>query len=122
MSALASINPISMTYNPAKHHRRSIRLPDYDYSKSGNYFITICVKDKQALFGEIDEGAVRLNDAGKMIDEWFHNIPVRYPDMVCDKYIIMPDHIHFILINTGSGALIEIERKGEHIIYPTGIF
>ena len=56
-----------MKYNPAIHHRRSIRLQGYDYSRAGAYFITICVQNRKCLFGNIANGNMRLNDAGKMI-------------------------------------------------------
>ena len=54
-------------YNPDVHHRRSIRLKGYDYSQSGLYFVTICVKKRICLFGEIDNAKMILNDAGTMI-------------------------------------------------------
>ncbi len=58
-------------YNPQIHHRRSIRLKGYDYSQAGLYFITICCQDRACLFGEIINGKMILNDAGKMIEKWF---------------------------------------------------
>jgi len=56
-----------MHYNPNIPRRKSIRLKGYDYSKSGLYFITICVKDKARLFGEITDDEMLLNDAGRMV-------------------------------------------------------
>ena len=56
-----------MTYNPDIHHRRSIRLPDYDYSQAGYYFITICVQNRECLLGEIKNGTMQLNAAGQMV-------------------------------------------------------
>ena len=55
-------------YNPNIHHRRSIRLKGYDYSQEGLYFITICVKDRECLFGKIENNEMILNDAGKMLN------------------------------------------------------
>jgi putative transposase len=55
-----------MTYNPNIHHRRSIRLKGYDYSRAGAYYITICCQDRAYLFGKIAHGEMMLNDAGKM--------------------------------------------------------
>ena len=51
-------------YNPEQHHRRSIRLQEYDYSQAGAYYVTICVRDKRCLFGEVVEGQMVLNEAG----------------------------------------------------------
>lgn len=56
-------------YNPNKHHRRSIRLKGYDYSQPGFYFITICVQDRDCLFGYIENKIMNLNDAGKMVEK-----------------------------------------------------
>jgi hypothetical protein len=52
-----------MKYDHYRHHRRSIRLKGYDYSQAGAYFVTICTQDMECLFGDIDDGAMRLNDA-----------------------------------------------------------
>jgi putative transposase len=58
----------AMTYNPHKHHLRSIRLKGYDYSQSGLYFITICTQNRACLFGKIENGVMILNDAGRMVE------------------------------------------------------
>lgn len=58
-----------MKYNPAIHHRRSIRLKGYDYTRAGAYFITICAQDRVCLFGEIVDGVMRLNEAGRIVDD-----------------------------------------------------
>jgi len=59
-----------MSYDPKKHHRRSIRLKGYDYSREGLYFITICVRHHIYLFGSVENGIMFLNDAGRMIEKW----------------------------------------------------
>jgi hypothetical protein len=56
-----------MRYDPDKHHRRSIRLENYDYAQKGVYFITVCTQDRQCLFGKIVDGEIRLNDAGQLV-------------------------------------------------------
>jgi hypothetical protein len=58
---------ILMKYDPRMHHRRSIRLKGYDYSREGLYFITICVQDKLCLFGSVVNGQMIWNDPGNMI-------------------------------------------------------
>ena len=83
------------------HNRRSIRLKGYDYSRSGAYFITICVKDNVHFFGRIENGKMILNDAGRMIDKWWQKIPEKFPDIVLGEYQIMPNHFHAIVLNTG---------------------
>lgn len=89
-------------YNPNIHHRRSIRLKGYDYSQKGLYFITICVKDRECLFGEIVgvenfQPEMILNDAGKIADECWLGIPGHFPNVVLHEYIIMPNHVHGII-------------------------
>lgn len=67
-----------MKYNPHIHHRRSIRLKGYDYASAGLYFITICVQNRECLFGEITGGEMKWNVAGKMVnDEWL-KLPKRF--------------------------------------------
>jgi len=58
-----------MTYNPEVHHRRSIRLCDYDYSHAGAYFVTICAWQRECLFGDVVDGGMRLNDAGRVVQK-----------------------------------------------------
>jgi REP element-mobilizing transposase RayT len=92
-------------YDPYKHHRRSIRLKEYDYSQEGLYFVTICVQDMRCLFGKIIDGEMALNDAGKMIEKWCMELSHKFPDITLDTYIIMPNHFHAIIINDGTVAV-----------------
>jgi hypothetical protein len=62
-------NRILTKYNPDIHHRHSIRLRDYDYAQAGAYFVTICTKDRECLFGEILDGVMVMNDAGRVVEE-----------------------------------------------------
>ncbi len=67
-----------MPYNPDTHHRHSIRLRKYDYSRAGAYFVTICTYNKECLFGNITDGKVRLNDAGRVVGgEWIKTAEIR---------------------------------------------
>lgn len=91
-----------------KPKRKSIRLKGYNYSTPGYYFVTICTKDKKCLFGEIPDAGMELNDAGRMVDRVWHELPVFYPNIHVDAFIIMPNHIHGIIIinshnNVGAG-------------------
>ena len=98
-----------MKYDPHKHQRRSIRLQGYDYSSRGAYFITICTQNRQCLFGEIDEGKMRLTPLGKIVKEQWNEIPSRFTGIAMDEFIVMPNHIHGIINIVGAplaGALI----------------
>ena len=86
-----------MAYNPFLHHRRSIRLPDYDYSKPGCYVVTICTHEKQRFFGEITEGKMILSEIGKYATDCWLEIPLHYPDTQLHEFVIMPDHLHGII-------------------------
>ena len=91
-----------MQYNPMIHHRRSIRLKGYDYSQAGLYYVTICVKNKDCLFGEIKGKEMILNDAGQMVKKWCGELSNKFSDIMLDTYIIMPNHFHVIIINNGG--------------------
>lgn len=85
-----------MPYDPARHHRRSIRLPHYDYASPGWYFVTLCVQHRRCLLGEVEAEAVRHSDAGRMIESWWHRLPTRFPHVRLDAFVVMPNHIHGI--------------------------
>ena len=92
-----------MKYNPDIHHRRSIRLKGYDYSRNGAYFITICTQNRVCLFGGIEQGEMILNDAGKMVHNIWDEIPAYYEGIEIDAFQIMPNHIHGIIVIVGAG-------------------
>jgi len=85
-------------FNPDIHHRRSIRLKDYDYSQAGAYFVTICIQNRAYLFGHIDKGIMHLNAAGEMIESVWKGLVSFYFGIELDIFQIMPDHIHGIII------------------------
>ena len=94
-----------MAYNPDIHHRRSIRLCDYDYGTAGFYFVTICVHERRALFGTITDGIMHLNDAGRMVEDEYHRLSDHYPHIKCHEYVIMPNHFHAIIQITDDVAV-----------------
>jgi putative transposase len=88
----------SMPYDPREHYRRSIRLRDYDYTSPGAYFVTICTQDRKTIFGEIVNGEMHLNKLGESTQSIWCALPERFPDIELDQLVIMPDHIHGIII------------------------
>ena len=88
-----------MKYDSKKRQRRSIRLKGYDYGQAGAYFITVCVQDRKCLFGDIVNGEMRLNEAGKMIQALWNEIPIYYSGLETDVFVIMPNHFHLSLIH-----------------------
>ena len=101
-----------MKYNPDIHHRRSIRLRGYDYSLNGMYFVTICTQGRLRLFGDIADGEMKLNDAGRMVRATWDEIPAHYFGVEIDQFTVMPNHIHGIIKIVGApppvGALQQI--------------
>jgi putative transposase len=86
-----------MTYNPDIHHRRSIRLREFDYSSIGGYFVTTCVQNRECLFGDVIDGIMVLNDAGRLVESVWHGLTERFLSLELDAFIVMPNHVHFIV-------------------------
>ena len=86
-----------MIYNPDIHHRKSIRLKGYDYSKSGLYFITICTYEGLNFLGKIEKGKMILNKYGKIAEEEILKTAEIRKNIEIDGYCIMPNHIHMII-------------------------
>jgi putative transposase len=91
-----------MPYDPNIHHRRSIRLHDYDYSQAGAYFVTICAQDRECLFGKIVNSTLWLNAYGEIVVQWWEKIAEHFPSVALDAFVVMPNHIHGIVILANS--------------------
>ncbi len=86
-----------MVYNPYSHHRRSIRLPGYDYGQDGQYFITINTKHRVCYFGDVIDGKMVRNEFGEIAHkEWLKTAEMR-TNVLLDEFIVMPNHIHCII-------------------------
>ncbi len=93
-----------MTYDPQKHHRRSIRLKGYDYSQAGAYFITIVTQDRTCLFGAVVDGEMRLNEFGEIVAWTWRDLPNHVLNMELDAFVVMPNHVHGIIVITDASA------------------
>ena len=105
---VARLNGEKMTI-PQHSKRKRLRAVNYDYSKPGAYFITICTHNRQPLFGEIiwedSVGATlrgRPNLPDKMAEKWLFEIEHKFQNAKIDQYVIMPDHVHAIIVLTGD--------------------
>ena len=85
------------------HHRRSIRLKGYDHTQHGAYFVTICIQDRLCLFGKVADGKMRLNDAGRTVQDAWNDLPHRYRGVDINAFIVTPNHVHGIIILVGAG-------------------
>src|SRR3990170_2943541 len=98
-----------MPYDPTRHHRRSIRLPGYDYTQPGAYFVTICTQNRECVFGEVADGEMMSSGAGQMVERIWNELPHHYPGVEVDAFAVMPNHVHGIIVlvvaaNTGGRA------------------
>jgi REP element-mobilizing transposase RayT len=102
------------------HCRKNNRLANYDYTRSGYYFITICTQNRINYFGKIEDNTIQLNCVGNMVDLWWKKMFEKYNNISMDQYIIMPNHIHGIIhINVGANPCIcPIKNRGENMVSP----
>ena len=91
-----------MKYNPDIHHRCSIRLRNYDYSRAGAYFVTICTQNKECLFGEIQDGVMATNEAGSIVAQRWSRLTDKFTSVIIDEYVVMPNHFHGIIALVGA--------------------
>jgi REP element-mobilizing transposase RayT len=100
-------------FNPDIHHRKSIRLQKYDYRTAGCYFITICLQNRECLFGEIADGYMLRNPCGEMIVKWVGETKNKFNDINIISYVVMPNHFHAIIANAAV-----TNYQGEHAGLP----
>lgn len=109
-----------MTLFRDKYRVESARLPAWDYSSPGAYFVTLCTKGKQNWFGEIVDGTMRLSPVGKIVaDEWKKTEQIR-SDVSLDSWTVMPNHLHGIvvihetsLVETHSSASLQPNKQNK---------
>jgi len=81
-----------------KYRSQSLRLQYWDYSNAGYYFITICTKDRQYYFGEIQNSKMFLNTIGNIAQKFWLEIPNHFSNVILNEFIIMPNHVHGIVV------------------------
>ena len=89
-----------MKFDPQKHHRRSIRLKEYDYTQPGAYFITIVTFQRECLFGTIVDEEMKLNLYGLVAKQQWEKLPKRFSHIELNAFVVMPNHVHGILVIT----------------------
>ncbi len=114
-----------MKFNPDKHHRRSIRLKNYDYSQSGAYFITICTQNRKCLLGNIVRDEMMANELGKMAEFTWYDLPNHNKDIMLDAFVVMPNHVHGIIfitdtVGAGSKPALPVHSKPAQEAVPKG--
>jgi REP element-mobilizing transposase RayT len=109
-----------MKYNSKIHHRKSIRLEVFDYTNPWWYYVTICTDKHRSVFGDVKNGKMILNNYGTIVkDEWLKTPAIR-KNIDLDYYVIMPNHIHGIIIIERRGELNSPQGKGEKDLLQNG--
>ncbi len=98
--------------------RKTLRLKNYNYSDAGSYFITICTKDREYLFGKIIDGVMELNNSGIIAHKMLQGIPNMHNNIVLDQFVVMPNHLHAIIaivdqISVGNASEPKIKNTKE---------
>jgi putative transposase len=104
---------LAAMYDSRAHHRRSISLRGYDYSRPGAYSVTICTGHKQAVFGEIVEGKMVLNDVGAMVQDTLRQMPSHYSGCQLDTFVVMPNHVHGIILISACPRTGQAQGSGQ---------
>ena len=101
--------------------RKKIRLRHFDYSQNGSYFVTICTQERAMLFGNVTNGTMTYNDYGQIAVEEIHNTNKlrKNAGISISKYIVMPNHVHFILEIVGARRVVPIAPQYENFSKPT---
>jgi putative transposase len=85
-------------------NRRTARLNAFDYASCGAYFVTVCTYERACVLGSIVDQAVVLTEIGSMVDRCWRAIPTHFANIILDTHIVMPNHIHGIILLKAQGA------------------
>lgn len=84
--------------------RRGLRLREYDYSQAGAYFVTICIQGRECLFGNILDSQMKGSEYGKIVAACWQDLPSKYSAIILDTFVVMPNHVHAIIMIPGTGG------------------
>jgi REP-associated tyrosine transposase len=100
-----------------RSYRRRLRLPHYDYASAGAYFVTICTHERACLFGHVRDDTMQLNVFGEIVENCWHLLPDLYPRLAADAFIVMPNHVHgIVVLATGSHGVVERRQALPEIV------
>jgi REP element-mobilizing transposase RayT len=102
-----------MAFDRKKYYRRSIRIPEYDYSTSGAYFITVVSYHRECIFGEIKDDVMTLSAFGEIVQSRWFNLPNHYTHVTLDQFVIMPNHIHGVIVLKSNQAKSQYQPLSE---------
>jgi len=98
-----------MTKFQNRYRVESTRLPDWDYSSRGWYFVTLCTKDKKCSLAHAVEGQIMLSDVGVIAETEMKSIPSHYENVIVDRCVVMPNHVHAIVVIEGDHVYFPVE-------------
>ena len=105
-----------MEFDPQKHHRRSVRLKEYDYTQPGGYFITMVTYQREHLFGEIENEEMKLSKFGLAAKQQWEKLPKRFSNIELGAFVVMPNHVHGIIrIIERTGTVGTSETSGSNL-------
>ena len=102
-----------MTLFRDKYRIETTRLPDWNYAASGWYFVTICTENKRCYFGRIMDAQQYLSTLGKYAEACWREIPSHHKNVTLDEFIVMPNHVHGIIVIDGPEWMGQLRRKGD---------
>ena len=89
----------------ARSSRKSPRLEGYDYTQDGAYFLTSCTQNRVHQFGHVMDQTMYRNEAGYIVETWWHRLPAKFADLELDLFVVMPNHIHgIVILNAWAGT------------------
>jgi REP element-mobilizing transposase RayT len=115
IGSVADGREASVTYDPEIHHRRSTRAPAHDYAQAGAYFVTICTHNRACILGAIEDSAFVPNDLGDIVVGCWQAIPVHFPSVLLDEFVVMPNHMHGVLFIGGNPESTEVDSRPSQV-------
>ena len=112
--------PLKNRPNNHAVRRRSLRLEGFDYSKEGAYFVTICTRNRECLFGAVVDGEMRLNNVGRVVQTVWGGLSDRFPTIELDAFVVMPNHVHGIFVVGAALAPPKRRKVGAGLALPVG--
>jgi len=107
---------------PDRHQRHSIRLLEHDYSQPGAYFVTVCTLNRVEMFGDVVDNEMVLNGYGRIVGECWRWLSAQYPYVRLDEWVVMPNHLHGVLILGETGVQTSSEPAGKSLGRLVGAF
>lgn len=108
-----------MTFFQGKYRIESARLRDWDYGSRGSYFVTICTRNRRCVFGRVVDGQMELSEIGKIASCELEDIPRHYDNVSVDEHVVMPNHVHAIIVIDGDHTFSLSPRAREVSSYRT---